>query len=91
MGSPYNIVGCASQLFLQDKASAEYEALSMIAESLVHPQRTVLSVFVRGAADREFAARYFLGEVTGHGKAAIQDFLANWITLLQKGTSLHPV
>jgi len=89
MGSPYNISESASQLFFQNKASAEFEALSVIAKSLAHPQRTLLSTFVQEAADKEVASRFFLEEVSGQGKAAVFKFLATWKKLLKKGTSFR--
>jgi len=88
MGSPYNISGSASRLFFQNKASAEFKALSVIAESLVHPQRTLLSAFVLHAVDREVASQFFLGEISGQGKAAVLKFLTDWIALLIKGAPL---
>ena len=87
MGSPYNISGSASQVFFQNKDCAEYSALSIIAESLAHPQRALLSAFVQHAVDREVASQFFLDEVSGQGKVAVSEFLADWICLLRKGTS----
>lgn len=89
MGSPYNIAGSASGLFFQNRASAEYQALSVIAESLAHPQRTLLSSFVQQAVDKEYASRFLLDEVYGQDKATLFEFLATWISLLKKGTSLR--
>ena len=63
MGSPCNIPGTASKLFFKNKDCAEYGALSLISESLAHPQRTILSAFVLHAVDREIAAQFFLDEV----------------------------
>ncbi|KAF2786917.1 kinase-like protein [Melanomma pulvis-pyrius CBS 109.77] len=84
MGSPYHISESASPLFFQDKASAEYEALSIIAKSLAHPQRTVLSTFILQAIDRESASRFFLHEISAQNKATIFEFLADWIHLMEK-------
>ena len=84
MGTPLHISTSASQLFFQNKEVAEYEALSIITQFLVHPYRTLLSTFITEAADRELASRFFLDEVSQGGKSAISDFLADWITLLTK-------
>lgn len=88
MGSPCNISGSASQIFFKNKGCAEYRALSIIAESLAHPQRTLLSAFVQHAIDLEVASQYFLDEVSGRDKGAVSEFLGDWICLLKKGTSL---
>ncbi|KAF2737068.1 APH-domain-containing protein [Polyplosphaeria fusca] len=84
MGSPYNVSGSASQLFFPNKTCAEYRALSFIAESLAHPQRTLLSAFVQHAVDREFASQFFLDEASGQDNVAVSEFLADWICLLKK-------
>ncbi|KAF2469556.1 kinase-like protein [Lindgomyces ingoldianus] len=84
MGSPCNVSGSASQLFFQNKSCAEYRALSIIAESLAHPQRTLLSAFVQHAVDREIASQFFLDEVSGQDTVAVSEFLADWICLLKK-------
>ena len=86
MGTPYHISRCPSRL-LCDKASVEYQAISLIAESLAHPQRALLSVFVQQAVDRELAARFFLNKVVGHNKVTVAEFLGDWISLLRKGVS----
>lgn len=83
MGSPYHISG---HLLSCDEASAEFQAISLIAESLAHPHRTLLSSFVQQAPDRELAARFFLNNV-GQNKAPVAGFLADWISLLRKGMS----
>ncbi|KAF1997655.1 kinase-like protein [Amniculicola lignicola CBS 123094] len=84
MGSPYNISGSASKIFFQNKDSVEYKALSVIAELFAHPQRTLLSVFVQQAVDREVAAQFFFDEIAGQGRAAALEFLDDWIWLLKK-------
>ncbi|KAF2473270.1 uncharacterized protein BDR25DRAFT_341390 [Lindgomyces ingoldianus] len=84
MGSPHHIAGSASRLFPEDKASAEYKALSVIAETLAHPQRTLLSAFIQHAVDREFASRFFLDEISGQKKATVSEFLVDWASLLRK-------
>ncbi|KAF2425514.1 kinase-like protein [Tothia fuscella] len=83
MGSPYNLGGSASQLFFQIKDSAEYKALTLIS-SLPHPQRTLLSLFVEGAVDREHAAEFFLEEISEQGESAMLGFLDNWTRLVDK-------
>jgi hypothetical protein len=80
MGSPYHVSRC-------DEASAEFQAISLIAESLVHPERALLSAFIQQADDRELAARFFLHDVVGENKATVAEFLADWISLLRKGVS----
>jgi hypothetical protein len=84
MSSPYHVPRPASRHFPHHK-SAEYEALSVIAESLEHPQRTILNVFIQQAVDTEFASQFFLDEVSSQGKTTISEFLADWICLLEKG------
>ncbi|KAI9710955.1 MAG: hypothetical protein M1820_002392 [Bogoriella megaspora] len=84
MGSPCHISGSTPRLFPQDKDAAEYSALSVIAESLAHPQRTLLSVFIQGATDREIASRFFLNEISGRDKDSILSFLGDWVTVLKK-------
>jgi hypothetical protein len=66
--------------------SAEFQTLSLIAESLVHPDRTLLSAFVQEATDKELASRFFLDEVLGREEVPISEFLAGWIPLLRMGT-----
>lgn len=88
MGTPYHFAQTPSRLLPQDKASAEFQALSLITESLPHPQRTLLSTFVNQAVDREIASRFFLDEVIVHSKVSIAEFLANWIGLIRNGTFL---
>lgn len=88
MGSPYYISQCTSRLHSPDKAFAEFQALSLIAESLKHPQRTFLSAFVQQAVDRELAALFFLNKVVGQNKSTVPEFLADWISLLRKSVSL---
>lgn len=88
MGSPCNTSGCASQLFGQNKDCDEYRALSKIAESLTHPRRTLLNVFVQHAVYPEIASRFFLREVSGQDKIAVSGFLADWTCLLTKGILL---
>src|SRR5262245_29104726 len=75
MASPHHISGSACRLLTGNKASAEYRALSIIAESLAHPQRTLLSTFVQQAVDPELASRFFLDEIT---KITVLEFLAEW-------------
>jgi hypothetical protein len=89
MGSPYHVPPslCASHLLSCDEASFEFQALSLIAKTLVHPERTLLSTFVQQAIDRELAARFFLDGVVEHNKATIAGFLADWISLLRRGRS----
>lgn len=89
MGSPYHCLGSASRHFPPNKLSVEYKALSVIAESLEHPARTILSTFVQQAVDTELASQVFLDELSGQGKATILEFLADWISLLKKGTSMR--
>jgi hypothetical protein len=88
MGTPYHISGSATHLLSCDKASAESQALSLIAESLAHPQRTLLSAFVQQAANPELASRFFLQEVLGRNNATVSEFLADWISLLRRGMFL---
>jgi hypothetical protein len=87
MGSPYHVSQCPSHLLSCDKASFEFQAISLIAESFAHPQRTLLSTFIQGAVDREFAARFFLDNVARHEKANVAEFLVDWISLLRRGMS----
>ncbi|CAO2658138.1 Nn.00g073980.m01.CDS01 [Neocucurbitaria sp. VM-36] len=84
MGSPYHVSRCASFPLSCDEASFEFQAISLIAESLAHPQRALLSAFVKQAADRELATRFFLDDVVGHNKATVAEFLADWISLLRR-------
>ncbi|KAF2110426.1 kinase-like domain-containing protein [Lophiotrema nucula] len=84
MGTPYHVSNSVSKLFFQNTASAEYEALSVIAKLLAHPQRTLLSSFVQQAADRELAARFFLSEIHRQDAAAVLEFLADWTSLIKK-------
>jgi len=86
MGSPYHVSQSASHVLSCDKASFEFQAISFIAGSLAHPQRTLLNTFIQGAVDRELAARFFL-DVVGHDKAKVAEFLGDWISLLQRGMS----
>lgn len=83
MGSPHHISG-ASHLLSCDEASLEFQAISLIIESLAHPQRTLLIGFVQQSVNKKSAARYFLDDVGGHNKAAVAKFLADWISLLRK-------
>ncbi|KAL9623972.1 MAG: hypothetical protein Q9160_001725 [Pyrenula sp. 1 TL-2023] len=78
MGTLYHISESISWRFIQNKASAEYEAISAIAELFPHPERTILSSFVQQALDREVAARFLLDEISGKTKAALTEFLATW-------------
>ncbi|KAF2875038.1 kinase-like domain-containing protein [Massariosphaeria phaeospora] len=84
MGSPFNISGSASQVFFKNKHSAEYKALSTIADSFAHPQRALVSAFVLNAVDRELASQFFLDEVSVKNKGTASEFLADWTCLLQK-------
>ncbi|KAF2623084.1 hypothetical protein BU25DRAFT_182580 [Macroventuria anomochaeta] len=84
MGSPYHVSRCASHLLSCDEASIEFQAISLIAESLAHPQRALLSAFVQQAVDKESAARFILNDVVGHNKATVAEFLADWISLLRR-------
>jgi hypothetical protein len=85
MGTPYHISQSISQRY-GDKASAEFQALSLIAGSLPHPDRTLLSAFVPEATEKELASQFFLIEVLGREEVAISEFLAGWIRLLRMGT-----
>ncbi|KAH6875990.1 phosphotransferase enzyme family-domain-containing protein [Alternaria rosae] len=80
MGSPYHTSRCAPYLS-RDEASLEVQAISLIAESLAHPHRALLSAFIQQAVDRELAARFFLDDTVGSDKATVADFLADWISL----------
>jgi hypothetical protein len=84
MGTPCHISQSTSHRY-GDKASSEFQALSLIAESLAHPDRTLLSAFVQEATDKELASRFFLNEVLGQDQLAISEFLADWKRLLQIG------
>lgn len=89
MGSPYNLSSAAISLFFsQTRASAEYKAISLITESLAHPQRTLLSAFILQAIDREVASQFFLNEVSGKDGVAVLEFPTDWKSLLTKGTPL---
>jgi hypothetical protein len=88
MGSPYHVPRSASRHFPHHR-SAEYEALSVIAKSLEHPQRTILNTFIQQAVDTEFASQFFLDEVSSQGKTTISEFLTDWICLLEKGTPVR--
>ena len=91
MGIPFHVSESISESrFLQTKASAEYEALSTIAESLPNPERTLLSAFVQEALNREVAARFLLDKIFEKNKAALTEFLATWISLLERGMLLIP-
>ena len=61
----------------------------MVAKSVQHPQRTLLSVFIQQAANKEAAAQLFLDFVADRGATAVLDFLAEWIELLEKSKSTH--
>lgn len=87
MGSPYHVSQRASHLLSCDEASIEFQAISLITESIAHPHRALLSAFVQQAVDRELAARFLLDEVVGYNKATVAEFLADWISLLRKGRS----
>ncbi|KAH7391102.1 kinase-like domain-containing protein [Phaeosphaeria sp. MPI-PUGE-AT-0046c] len=84
MGSPYHVSRSASHLLSCDEASFEFQAISLIADSLAHPQRTLLSAFVHQAVDKEAAARFVLDDVVVHNKATVADVLADWISLLRR-------
>ncbi|KAH3976676.1 hypothetical protein HBI13_149900 [Parastagonospora nodorum] len=84
MGSPYHVSRCPSHLLSCDKASFEFQAISLIAGSLAHPRRALLTTFIQEAVDRELAARFFLDDVVGHDKAKIAEFLVDWIGLLRR-------
>ncbi|KAJ4987183.1 hypothetical protein SVAN01_07335 [Stagonosporopsis vannaccii] len=79
MGSPYHVSGCASHL-----SSIEFQAFSLIAESLAHPHRALLGAFIQQAVNRELAARFFLDHIHGYNKATVAEFLADWISLLRR-------
>jgi hypothetical protein len=85
MGTPYHISRSVSQRY-GDKASAEFQALSLIAESLAHPDRTLLSAFIQQATDKDLASQFFLDEALDREEVAISEFLAGWIRLLRMGT-----
>lgn len=88
MGSPCHIAESAFRLY-QNKDDAEFRALALIARWLPHPQRTLLSAFVKHAVDRNDAAQFLLDEVSGQKDGiTISEFLACWISLLKKGMLL---
>lgn len=84
MSSAFHI-NTAFRHFPNDEACIEHKALSMIAKSVEHPQRTLLTVFIQQAAVNELAAQLFLHVVSDHGTAAVLEFLAEWTSLLEKG------
>jgi hypothetical protein len=90
MGTPYHISRSISQHH-GDKGSAEFRALSVIAKSLAHPDRTLLNTFIEQATDKELASNFFLDEVLGQDEVAISEFLAEWIRLLRNGMFLVKV
>ncbi|KAI1986854.1 hypothetical protein LOZ53_004576 [Ophidiomyces ophidiicola] len=87
MGDPWNIRNSASQLFYQDKNSAQYAALLEIS-TLPHPDRSILASFVNIAFDPEEAARHFLRMVLVENSSDsidnIQQFLSQWMALMEK-------
>lgn len=85
--SLYNVSGAASQLFSQNKDSVRYRAIPTIGEPFEHPQRALVSAFVRQAMDQEIASQFFLDEVAGEDMATACDFLVDWVHLLTTGTS----
>jgi len=88
MGTPYRIAQSPFRPDACDKSSVEFQALSLIAESLPHPQRTFLSTFVRDAVDRELASRFFLDEVLVQNKITIAEFLTDWVNIVRNGMLL---
>lgn len=74
MGNPLHVSRCASQLPSCEDASLEFQAISLVAKTLAHPHRTLLSTFVQQAVDRELAARFFL-DVVGCNEATVAEFL----------------
>jgi hypothetical protein len=89
MALPWNIRGSASQLFFQDKQSAQYKALLEIVD-VPHPDRSILGAFINDAVDPEEAARYFLymtcaGEVAGaQPRKTVSQFLSEWKAVVDK-------
>ncbi|KAI5777817.1 kinase-like domain-containing protein [Geopyxis carbonaria] len=81
MAFPYHFSEVSPQLRKVDKASSEYQALSVIAESLEHPQRTILSTFIKKAENRELASQFFLNVISN---GTVSEFLTDWVTLLEK-------
>lgn len=90
MGSPYHVSRSVAHLLSCDGASLEFQAISLIAESLAHPQRALLSAYIQQAVDRETAARFFLDDVVGQNKAKVAEFLADWISLLRRSMFSSP-
>ena len=89
MAVPWNIRGSASPLFLQNRQSAQYEAMLAIAD-MPHPDRSILGAFINDAVDSEEAAQYFL-HMTCTGdvvimppKKTIVQFLSEWKTVIEK-------
>ncbi|EEH04116.1 conserved hypothetical protein [Histoplasma capsulatum G186AR] len=84
---PWNIPGSASQLFFQDKQSAQYKALLAITD-VPHPDRSILGAFINDAFDPQEAARYFLrmtcaGE-RSQPKKNVSQFLSDWKIIIDK-------
>ncbi|EER42191.1 predicted protein [Histoplasma capsulatum H143] len=84
---PWNIPGSASQLFFQDKQSAQYKALLAITD-VPHPDRSILGAFINDAFDPQEAARYFL-RMTCAGehsqpKETVSQFLSDWKIIIDK-------
>jgi hypothetical protein len=83
MACPQNIKGSASQLFYRNKDSAEYNAL-LVASLLPHPQRPILSMFILNADNPDVASEFFLDEISNQDAANVAEFLADWISLVEK-------
>ncbi|KAI1907384.1 hypothetical protein LOZ12_005161 [Ophidiomyces ophidiicola] len=87
MATPWNIRGSGSQLFYQDKKSAQYAALLEIS-ALPHPDRSILAFFINESVDPEEAGRYFLRVTSSENKLAstskLQEFLSKWKILTEK-------
>lgn len=73
MGSAYH-VNSAFRHFPSDESCVEYKALSIIAGAVEHPQRTLLSVYVQQAADKQVAAQLFLEFVSDRRTVRSQNF-----------------
>ncbi|KAH6644462.1 kinase-like domain-containing protein [Boeremia exigua] len=83
MGTPRRISGSAAARLSCEEDSAEFQAISLIAQSLAHPQRTLLCTFVQQADDKEVAARFLLDEVE-QNNVTLLELLADWTSLLRK-------
>lgn len=86
---PWNISGSASQLFYQDKQSAQYKALLAITD-VPHPNRSILGAFINEAVDSEVVAQYFLQntcteDMSGTpSKERVSQFLSQWDILVNQ-------